>query len=402
MLYRLDRSQTPPTIVQVYPKDLRVDAHRRRVILFPGSGLDDSVVRTNPKNIVGSFKYVEQALASSLESQKEPVDVFLYTYENSHYEAEAQNLNGKSTHYRMGRETDAHYLPSKYGRTALRDMLCPMLLEPGETFRTIAPATLKQRLGTFTLCAHSFGSVMSQHLADALVYELRQAGWQEAAIREVTKQVVSVNVANIARTDYPQPNFTQYFFMSANDTAALSSIKRQCAPEDYLQQLRQCGYPRIAAIMERHATTEVTPAILQELREEVAAHRHRGEMPKPILRQVDSGYTVHAMLPDDEIRWIERNSDGRDVCRTLNKEEAERIGTPVVHDFRTFLHGNHRMGELLINVLNNAVEREPGVIGDGHTLLQTTPQTMAQHHVRKVKHERALVSERGIVHGVLD
>jgi hypothetical protein len=398
MLYKLDRSQTPPKIIPVPPKDLTVDPRRRRVILFPGSGLDDSVIsqsESGKKSIVGSFKYVEQALATARD-QNEPIDIFLYTYEDSYRDAVDNQLNGMGSHYRKASETDANFMPSRYGRHAMRDFLRPMILAPGETFSTVSKEALKERLGTITLCAHSYGSIMSQHLADALVYELRQAGWQEKEITDTVKQVASVAVANIARVDYPQPNFTQYFFISSTDKEAMAHIKVHAAPEHYCQLLRDCGYPYVADIMERQGTTNVTPEALQEFRDDIISHRPKGRMPLPSIRPCASGYRLSALLPEDNVRWKEYTKDGHELpIRTLKEGDAN-LSTPVVHDFRTFLHGDHKTGEVLINVLNNAVMRERGRIGDGHTLLEPNELTRMQHHFRKVRHAEIIKDEHAV------
>lgn len=50
--------------------------------------------------------------------------------------------------------------------------------------------------------------------------------------------------------------------------------------------------------------------------------------------------------------------------------------TAVVHDYRAYLHGEHKLS-VLINVVN-AVQRDTG-IGDGHRLMMTSEITRGQH-----------------------
>jgi hypothetical protein len=81
MLWKLDRSTSPPVLHVVDPQTLAFDPTRRRVILFPGAGLADhtgDVQGAEP--YAGSIKYIEQTLSSSRANGEAPVDIFLYSY----------------------------------------------------------------------------------------------------------------------------------------------------------------------------------------------------------------------------------------------------------------------------------------------------------------------------------
>ncbi len=397
MLYKLDRSGDHPEIHSVQRRDeLCYQPGRRRVVLFPGAGLDITAKALGGEaKIAGSIKYMEQALASS-RSGDTPIDIYVFLYPESFYEMQQSQSHGKRVHYMHGRD-DPHFLPTKRGKEGLA-AIEPLLLQDGETFSDLTPPQLTERLNTLTLCGHSYGSVMLQHIADTLAYRLRAAGWDETAIASTMKEVVAISVANIARTDYAAPNFTHYYFVGTNDTAALQSIARDKPEEaDPRQLLKICGYQRVSKVMEQLGVDRATPEVMAEVAQQVDARRKKGVMPKPIFRTCPSGYSVHAVLPDKEIRWMERTHDGREICRVLTQDEARQNNTPIVHDFRTFLHGNHALGEVLINAMNNAVLREPG-IGDGHQLSFTTPATRQQHHHRLARHKEAeMVSERGFI-----
>ncbi len=402
MLYKLDRSGPQPRILRVPQSEMVPDPSRRRVILFPGAGIDYTSEHNarGQASMAGSIKYMEQTLASSMRSGAEPVDVYLFTYPETFTDMRSNGSHGKTGHYAMVRERPEFH-PHAHGRHAQRNtlgqVLQPLLLKRGEDWKTISPATLKQRMSRITLCGHSYGAVATQNLADALAYELKQAGWAPQDIADTMKEIVSVSVAGVGRNDYGPPSFTQFHFISSTDLSALQSIYRD-KPEgvDYLALLDQCGYHRAATAMRRMGVTEPTKNVTEAVKQDILALRSGNEMPKPKWHLLPGGYSINALLPDNEIRWIERTHDGREACRVLNQAEAERLVTPVAHDYRTFLHGDHKLGEVLINVMNNATQRDAGV-GDGHQLALSTPMTALQNAQRYAAHQRAATSERGIL-----
>ena len=385
MLIRLHREQgKPPRLEQVDPSTLQYEPGRRRVILFPGGG---AWAHSDAKDLAGSIKYVEQTLAS-VKATNAPVDIVLYAYELPY-----EDYGAKGSHYAMRRNDLSHY-----GRDAAHFAVLPTLLGVNEKLRDLTPEMLKQRFSSLTMIGHSYGSLAIQDVADVLVFELRRLGWDEKTVADTMKELVTVSVAPIARADYPAPNPTQFFFTSVNDMTAIDSIRRENPkPADYVPMLKACGYKSMAEVMEAHGG-ELTPRdqLLTELKAKVVHTRHEGFMPKAKYTPVPSGYVLSAMLPDDEIRWLEQLPDGSKACRHLTVEDAKRNQSSVVHDYRTYLHGDHKLGECLINAVNNAVMREPG-IGDGHQLLMTTELTRAQLHQRSRANEVAHVSERGIV-----
>lgn len=408
MLYKLDRSREKPKLVRVSPHELKVEPHRRNVILFPGAGADVDAVFNRPQTIAGSVKYMEQLLSSSRSYGKEPVDIYIFVYPESFQEMQRSGIHDKDAHFTMA-STSADFTPVIFGHRGMRAVLTPLLLEKGETWAAIKPEMLKERLSRMTMCGHSFGGVMIQHVADALAFTLREAGWQEQTIAETMKELVSVTVAGVGRVDYPAPNFTQFHFQATNDIGAFTSIRRDM-PEgaDYATMLDQCGYWRAAEVVRDEGVTEPSEALVQQIKERVLSKRPKrndlDDSPKPIWRARDSGYSIHGLLPDDEVRWIERKRDGTQLCRVLLAKPDEHNpnagtndgSTPIQHDFRNFMHGDHHMGDVLINVMNNAVQRDVG-IGDGHQLGMSTEMTRPQHGMRRDDHETAAVSQRGIL-----
>lgn len=382
MLWRLHRGEGEPRIERVDPGSLQHTSDRRSVVLFPGAGLWDG---SDPREMAGSIKYVEQTLLSARERSDEPIDIYLYSYELPY-----EDFHAKADHYAMSRRM------SHYGNQAARHVLVPLLLNPEERLSSITPEVLKERLSRLTMVGHSYGSIAMQDVANSLSAQLRLAGWEDATITDTLKELVSVSVAPIARTDFAGPNCTQYFFNSINDMTAVDAIRRQNPdPKDHLPMLHACGYGRIATILERHGGDLPRKELLKELREEILAKRTPNEMPKPLLRPSASGYTISSMLPDDEVRWMEKRPDGSEVCRVLNEANSYLTQTSVVHDYRTYLHGDHKLGDVLINVMNNAVVREPG-IGDGHQLMLNRGLTDAQHAQKRINSKNA-VSERGLL-----
>lgn len=384
MLWRLQRSAgNPPQLTPVAPEHLRNAPGRRHVILFPGGGVWD---RSPPQTLAGSIKYVEQTLASTLAREDADTDIFMMTYELPY-----EDYHAKQPHYKRHATVQSHY-----GRMACDHAMLPLLLNDGERLSNLTPEVLKERLSRLTLVGHSYGSIVMQDLANSLAAKLRMQGWDEPVIADTLKECVSVAVAPIARADFPAPNFTQYFFTAINDMTAVDSIRRENPePAVHIPLLKACGYGRISDILARHNGDISRADLLAESEAEVMRSRRPGVTPRATLERQASGYVLSAMLPDQEVRWMEKRADGTEVCRLLNTHTAARDQTSVVHDFRTFLHGHHKLGELLINVMNNAVQREPGM-GDGHRLMFTTELTQGQHARRYEGSKRAEVSERGI------
>ncbi|PZP86895.1 MAG: hypothetical protein DI582_01190 [Azospirillum brasilense] len=384
MLWRLQRKAgQPPQLTPVDPQSLHHEAGKRRVILFPGAGVWD---RSEPRTLAGSIKYVEQTLTGTTARGDADIDILLMTYELPY-----EDYYAKRPHYQRNATQQSHY-----GRMACDHALLPLLLGEGERVSHLTPEVLKERLSQVTLIGHSYGSIVMQDLANSLAAKLRMNGWEEPTIADTLKECVGIAVAPIARTDFPAPNFTQYFFTSINDMTAVDSIRRE-NPDTavHIPLLKSCGYERISNILQRHDGKISRADLLAEAEEEVNATRKPGRTPRATLQKQPSGYVLSAMLPDKEIRWMEKRPDGTDICRMLNAHTAERDQTAVVHDYRTYLHGHHKLGEVLINVANNAVQREPG-IGDGHRLMFTTELTQGQHARRYEGSKRAEVSERGI------
>ena len=385
MLWKLHRTPgRPPQLERVDSESLRFDPDTRRLIVFPGAGVWD---RSPPATIAGSIKYAEQTLAGTLARDPEAVEIILSTYELPY-----EDFHAKEPHYRK----QAHN-QSYYGRNACEHLLVPLLLHKGERFRQLTPDLLKERLSHVTALGHSYGSILIQDMANSLAAKLRLQGWEEDTIADTLQEGVGVCVAPIARTDYGAPNFTQYFFTSINDMTAVDSIRRQNPdPAVHIPLLQQCGYTRISQILQRHGGEISRPALLAEATAEVLASRRPGVTPKASIEKQPSGYVLSALLPDDEIRWMETREDGADRCRWINAKTAEANQTAVVHDYRAYLHGEHKLGEVLINVVNNAVQRDTG-IGDGHRLMMTSDITRGQHTRRYESNKRAGVSERSIV-----
>lgn len=390
MLWRLNRSGDKPVLERVKTDSLHYEPDRKRVVLFPGAGLHDQLVRfegeDGERTLAGSIKYVEQTLASTLSHGATPVDIYLYSYEEPYDDGPKRN------HYRLGRAME------QYGENAGRHVLQNLLLRDGERLSQLSPDEIKQRLSQVTMVGHSYGSIIMQDVTNRLADFLRLAGFEPPVIADTLKELVSVSVAPIARTDYPAPNATQYFFNSINDITAIDSIRRANPdPVVHLPVLHACGYGRVATILERHGGELPRAELLATLTEEVERERRPGTTPVPKLRVAASGYTISSMLPDDHIHWMEKRPDGDEICRMLNKQESERTKTAVVHDYRAYLHGDHKLGDVLINVMNNAVQRDVG-IGDGHQLLMTTEQTRAQHEskLKNSRNAQGFVSERGI------
>lgn len=339
---------------------------------------------SDPQSLAGSIKYIEQATSSARAKGGHPIDIYLSTYEQPY-----EDFGAKAQHYALSRS------PTFHGQQGLK-ILLPMLLKDGESLDQLAPEELKERLSHITLVGHSFGSIAIQDTVNALVSKLQQMHWKDAEIDDTVKELVTISVASIARTDFKPPNATQFFFTSLNDMTAVDVIRRATPdPQTHIPLLRKCGYRRLADILDMHERSNPgaiipRPQILAELKEAVMKTRHPGQIPKPLI-EADAGhnqYVVKAMLPDDEIRWIEKRADGTELVRTIDKQESERTQTSVVHDFRTYLYGEHRLGEVLINVMNNAVER--GVdIGDGHSLMASNPHTREQHALRLRGHHAA-------------
>lgn len=380
MLIRLHKEAGQrPQLERVDPKTLHYEPGRRRVILFPGEGVSD---HSDMATLAGSIKYVEQTLKSAY-ATKEPIDVLLYTYELPN-----EDYNGKSAHYAMKRN-DLSY----YGRQATNFVLLPMLLREKEKLADLTPEMLKERFSSLTLIGHSYGSIAIQDVANTLGYELGRLGWEEAVIADTMKEVVEISVAPIARGDYPAPNFTKFYFSAVNDMTAIDRIRiENTAREQHLPLLRASGYNSMANVIEAHADRVPRAQLLEELKQEVTQKRFPGHMPRASLHSLPSGHVLSAMLPEDEIRWIEKTSEGALVCRYLTTEIAKQNNMTVTHDYRTFLHGEHKLGHMLVNVANNAVMREPG-IGNGHQFLMDTDLTKDQLHKRRRQHELMGVSE---------
>lgn len=405
MLYKLDRSGTEPKLVRIYEDNLEADSSRRRVVLFPGAGLDLVALHNSPKSVAGSIKYIEQLLTSSRSEGTDPVDIYMYIYHDSFKEMQDEGTHYKRDHFTLVR-TKPDFTPNPLGQEeGLGKVLKPMLLNDGENWNSLTSDELKYRLSKITLCGHSYGGIAIQHIADAMLYELRQAGWKDEAIAEVMKELVAVTVAGVGRVDFPAPNFTNFYFNASNDIGSMSSIYRDMPEEmDYATLLKQCGYWRASEVISEHDITQPGRELVSAVKERVLSRRAEGsDMPKPIWRAQPSGYSIHALLPDDAVRWIEQRPEGK-LCRVLLGKLDEHNphagtydkNTPITHDFRNFMHGEHYMGDVLINVMNNAVMRDQG-IGDGHQLALTTPLTSQQHTMRRDNHKYAAVSERGIV-----
>lgn len=397
MLWKVDRSNGKPQMVRVDPSELEYDPACRRVLLFPGTGIHDYLAGSDAgrAQLGGSIKYIEQTLASTIDEGSPPVDIFLWTYEEPYHR---DNL---APHYAIARETMARYAPSHFGRQASTYGLLPLVLKKGERIETLEPAELKRRLADITMFGHSFGSVMMQDVVDSLVYRLRNNGWEDALISPCLRELVGISVGGTARQDYPEPTMTLYAFTSVNDMTAVDAIRNENPQrEDYIPLLERCGYGPIAEVLKRHPADIPRDQILEELENDIDQKRHaRGGAAggsRAIIRSIANGYSIRAMLPYHEVRWLEKQSSGAVACRVLDAKEVERTQTAVVHDFRTYLHGDHPLGDVLINVANNAVQREPG-LGDGHRLLLSTEATKRQHERKYYSSRAAQVSERGLV-----
>ena len=374
----------PPALAIVDTDRLHYDPSRRRVLFLPGEGVHQ---RSDAAMLRGTFKCVEQTLASTLVEGNPPTDIFLNPYELPY-----EDFQARAPHYAMQRNDISHY-----GRAAFQFALLPMLLGSDERLSDLTPAVLKERLSHVTLVSHSYGSIVIQDMANALAMKLRTIGWDEPTISDTMKEMVSVSVAPVSRADYPAPNFTQYFFTSMNDMSATNFIRNENPDRKvHIPLLAACGYVRMAEVMARHDTIIPRQQLLDEVLVEVQKTRRPGVTPRAQLNRAPSGYIISSLLPDREVKWIERRWNGHEVCRVLDDEEVKRTQTAVVHDWRTYLHGDHKLGEVLINVMNNAVQREVG-IGDGHRMLLTTHQTRRQHEYRFEANERAGISERGVL-----
>ena len=384
MLVKLNREEgKPPELERVNPASLHYEPGRRRVILFPGEGVSD---QAGARLLIGSFKYIEQALTSARAQQAEPVDIFLYTYEIPYEDFGAQHA-----HYRMERQPQSHY-----GRLAAQFAVLPMLLGKGERLGDLTPEVLKQRFSSLTLFSHSYGSIAVQDTADVLVSELKRLGWQDAVIAETMKELVEISVAPIARGDFPAPNLTKFYFTGTNDMTAIHRIRSvNSKPETLLPILKASGYGTAASVIAAHADGVADRQLLAEIKEKVTQRRNPDRMPRPTIQRLPAGYVLSGLLPEDEIRWIEENSKGEQVNRHLHVSDYSQDS--IVHDPRTFLHSDHKLGECLINVANNAVMREPG-IGDAHQLLMTTELTRGQLHTRLENHKRVepFISQRAL------
>ena len=391
MLWRLDRTGKEPRLERVDTDSLHYEPGRKRVVLFPGAGLHDFLPQmegeAGVRTLAGSIKYVEQTL-SSARAHDVALDIYLYSYE------EPYNDEPKRNHYHLGRAM------SQYGENAGRHVLQHLILNEGERLNQLSADEIKQRLSQVTMVGHSYGSIVMQDVTNRLADFLRLAGFEPQESADMLKELVAVSVAPIARTDYPAPNATQYFFNSINDITAVDAIRRANPdPAVHLPLLHACGYGRVATILERHGGSLPRTELLQELTAEIEGEREvrQGKTPVPKVKHTASGYTISSMLPDDHIHWMEKRPDGSEICRILDKTESQRTQTAVVHDYRAYLHGNHKLGDVLINIMNNAVQRDVG-IGDGHQLFFSTELTKSQHET-KLRNSRTsgFVSERGIV-----
>lgn len=351
------------------------------MVLFPGGGVWD---RSPPDILSGSIKYVEQTLAAA--RSQGPIDILLQSYELPY-----EYFGGKERHY-AGKRNSISY----HGQNALQQVVLPLLLQAGERLDQLTPEQLIERISHLTLFSHSYGSIVTQDVADCFALRLSAAGFSAEDTARIMKEMVAINVAPIARIDFGAPNFTHFHFRASNDMAAIDSI-RYSNPDyrHYVPMLDQCGYWKISRLLDTLGESASREALLKGLQTQVERLRRPGVMPLPVSRSVSSGYSFSAMLPDTEIRWLETQHDGSEVCRILNQEIAQQQGGAVAHDYRNFLHGEHRLGEVLINVGNHAVQRAPGM-GDGTRLTMTDAHTAAQHATKWRHHIKAQVSERAI------
>lgn len=349
MLVKLNRMNGQPELTPVKLDELHYDPDRRRVIVLPGAAIHPY---SAPSSIAGCIKYAEQSLERAMaHSDSPPIDIYVWVYDEAF-----ESFGGHGKHYRGDRQPA--YYGAKIGTNAIRHLL----LKPGEHMEQLTPDDMKVRLSHLTLLGHSFGSIVSQDITYYLVREMKRMvqthcpGWNEAAVSDVIKELVTVSVASAARQDLSQPNATQYFFTASNDRLAKQLVKSHTQNKEIQDEmLKACGYEK----------------------EPVSRGRTRQQFWPSSNR-----YHVSTAMPEDDVAWRERRWDGRMQERRMHGDHGQLKDKDPEHAFSSFLFCNPVTGTLLRNVMNNAVLREPG-IGTGEILLQKMPQHFSTVSMQK-------------------
>ncbi len=213
---------------------------------------------------------------------------------------------------------------------------------------------LEHRLNHITFVGHSLGSIFAQEACNALRDRLGREGYSEPDVDRLTQALVTVSVANTARTDIQRPGMVTYSFCATNDPTAKNAITRRASmvgmsPEDMLQKTGYRGRPD-------------------------------GKLK---LGKASNGVVVTGKVPD-HVEWVEHKKDAC-VLRVWNDEEREKQGVnmDVHHDFR--IHSIPGMDQqmyahMLRRAALNCVNRD-GPVKDVHELLTSPPKEIVEEPI---------------------
>lgn len=329
------------------PEPLSYNPAARRVFIMPGAGIwynPQLQMGSPPELISGQIKYVEKILSSTATQTSKP-EVYCFTYLDAH-----EKENFSRSHYRGDHKKQPEFLTE--GPRAAKALI-DSILTPGEKLESLEKDTLKQRLSRVTLIGYSYGSIQNQDIVNDLAHRLHDCKkFNDKEISEILRELVTINIGNIARLDDIWPfRATSISFCGLNDTTARNILEfhetfsNHSSPDNNnsppLRLFEHCGYPQASTGLNNSSKPTITP-----------------------LKK--GGYIVRAYLPE-EFSFPDIDPDGETITRTIDKKTAAETGVRTTHDFRNFMCGHAGMGQILSNVANNAVERDPS-IGDGHRL----------------------------------
>lgn len=363
--------------VAVPPSQLAFEDGKKRLIFVPGEATYAQSAHERDRMtygiIRGSLEHMERLINPARKFHGDNVEALVHTYE-SPFEKDDE----RTGHYRA--KEGIHPIPTHEGRRLGRSVM-QLLQKEGEhlSLDTIDTEELKYRLSHLTLVGYSLGSVVAQNLTDFLAFEMARAyrdgkpRWSDEQIRDILKELVVVDVANISRMDYPHPRPTSYYFCGQNDGIATKAVADNLGKSD--EQMALCGY----GVAHAYASTEKV-------------------RPKPLSRVVGesvnvTGYMCTGSIPTKAI-IPEFSEQDAPLC-VMHDVEAELAKKPnpqphdrnmLMHDLRMYLYANRGMAHCIRDVMNHAVSREYNpekktAVGDGASLMHRYPGATDECHI---------------------
>lgn len=318
----------------------------RHVFFFPGLGAH----QYDPKTVSGYLKGLESIVGGAQAMEEEGIKASCVVYNRLEDDTDLK------THY-----SDPDGFVSQDAQWFVDYTLKPALSKEASenpfNKTQVPPEELAERAKHITFVSHSYGSIFSREVCNALRKALEKGGYDASEIAQVVQEFVSVDIANMTRLDAQAPTFQRYAFCMTNDSFATSRIVERstraceqkgayaCTPE---MLLKRCGYEKDASRMRivpvdeqwqswkivtdvplaMQAPEDATPAALEKLRHYYPnhiAHNDTHDGYSDIIQRVLLN-AVGRYIPEEK-----KTQDDRDIEAKATKHESMLLRHPAVY-----------------------------------------------------------------------